>query len=136
MNTVTITGRLGSDPELRFTPAGKAVCNIAVADSYRRKNEQTGQWEDVGETLWLRGSLWGKDAEDFAEKGRKGDKVVVIGRLTQRSWDDKQSGQKRTVVELAAQSAAIVPSSPAATRAPAYSETTANDPWNTGEAPF
>lgn len=99
---VTITGRLGADPELRYTQSGHAVCGINVADTPRRKNDQTGQWEDAGETLWLRGSLWGAKGEALANTARKGDLVIVVGQLVARSWDDKATGEKRTVTEVKA----------------------------------
>src|SRR5690349_1493965 len=57
-NHVTITGNLGSDPELRFIPSGKAVATISVGDTPRRFNKDTNQWEDAGDTLWLRCSIW------------------------------------------------------------------------------
>src|SRR5699024_1539789 len=107
----TITGRLGMDPELRFTPNGKAVANFSVADTPRRLNRDTQQWEDAGETLWLRGSLWGTKAEALAEHARKGHLVTVTGRLEARSWEDRQTGDKRTVTEIAAQEVAVVPRS-------------------------
>ena len=105
---VTITGRLGADPELRYTQSGHAVCGINVADTPRRKNEQTGQWEDAGETLWLRGSLWGAKGEALANTARKGDLVIVVGSLVARSWDDKETGQKRTVTEVKAYDVAVI----------------------------
>jgi single-strand DNA-binding protein len=96
MNTLTITGNLGSDPELRFTANGQAVANLRIADTPRRKNA-AGEWED-GETLWMGATVWGCDAEAVAENLRKGDRVVASGRLGSRTWD--KDGQTRTSIEM------------------------------------
>ena len=124
-NHVTITGNLGQDPELRFIPSGKAVCTISVGDTPRRFNRDTNAWEDAGETLWLRCSVWGADAEAVAEHLKRGDKVTVVGRLKSRSWDDKD-GSKRSVIECDADSVAKV-----AKPAPAQRQQSApaSDPW-------
>lgn len=122
-NFVSITGRLGQDPEVRFTKAGKAVAGGSVADTPRRFNRDTSQWEDAGETLWLRFSLWDTKGETFAEVARKGDLVTLTGRLKARSWE--QEGQRREAVELDVQEAAVVPTQ-ARQQAPAQS-----DAWGT-----
>jgi single-strand DNA-binding protein len=96
---VTVIGNLASDPELRFTPSGAAVANFTVASTPRTFDKQSQEWRD-GETLWMRCSVWREQAENAAESLTKGTRVVVTGRLTQRSWEDKESGQKRTAVEL------------------------------------
>ena len=107
-NHVTITGRLGDDIELRFTPQGKAVANGRVADTPRRLNQQTNTWEDAGETLWLGFSIWDRKAEALVEAAHKGDLVTVTGQLIARSWD-AQDGTKRTVTEIKATDVAVVP---------------------------
>ncbi len=96
--TLTIIGNLTADPELRFTPAGVAVANFTVASTPRKFNAQTNQWED-GDALFLRCSLWRQPAENIAESLTKGARVLVTGRLHQRSFETKE-GEKRTVVEL------------------------------------
>jgi single-strand DNA-binding protein len=96
---VTVVGNLAGDPELRFTPSGAAVANFTVASTPRTFDRQSQEWRD-GETLWMRCSVWREQAENAAESLTKGTRVVVTGRLTQRSWEDKESGQKRTAVEL------------------------------------
>ena len=106
-NTFTMTGRLAADPEVRFSPSGDAVASGRVADTPRRKNQQTGEWED-GETLWLSFSLWGKKAEALADAAKKGDLVLVTGTLTQRTFEGKR-GEQRTVIEVKATEVAIVP---------------------------
>ncbi|MEW2503049.1 single-stranded DNA-binding protein [Amycolatopsis sp. NPDC047767] len=95
---VTIVGNLTSDPELRFTPSGAAVANFTVASTPRTFDRATGEWKD-GEALFLRCSLWRQPAENAAESLTRGARVIVQGRLTQRSYDTKE-GERRTVVEL------------------------------------
>jgi len=97
--TLTIVGNLAADPELRFTPSGAAVANFTVASTPRSFDRQTQEWKD-GETLWMRCNAWRELAENIAETLTKGTRVVVTGRLGQRSWEDKDTGQKRTAVEL------------------------------------
>lgn len=93
-------GRLGADPELRFTPSGKAVCNIRVASSSRRKNQQTGQWED-GDTTWTTVNAWGELGENMANLFSKGSVITLKGRLKQREYENRE-GEKRTVFEVEA----------------------------------
>lgn len=95
--SVTVVGTLTADPELRFTNSGKAVAAVNIATNSRRKNPDTGQYED-GDATFLRGNIWGKYAENVAESLTKGTKVIATGQLKQRSWE--KDGQKRTVMEL------------------------------------
>jgi single-strand DNA-binding protein len=125
-NTITITGNLAGDPELRFTPGGDAVANFTVCDTPRKFNKQTQAWEDSGETLFLRCSLWREDAELAAETLRKGQKVTVTGRVKQRSYE--KDGQTRTVVECDAESVAPHGSRQAAQRQQSAPQ---GDPWAT-----
>jgi len=94
----TIVGNIAGEVDLRFTPAGHAVANWTVASTPRSFDKQSQEWKD-GETLWMRCSVWREAAENAAESLAKGMRVIVTGRLVQRSWDDKD-GNKRTVVEL------------------------------------
>ena len=96
---LTIVGNLTGDPELRFTPSGAAVANFTVASTPRTFDRQTSEWKD-GETLFMRCSIWREAAENVAESLHRGTRVVVTGRLISRSWDDKETGQKRTVMEM------------------------------------
>ncbi|MFI5588716.1 single-stranded DNA-binding protein [Amycolatopsis sp. NPDC051758] len=96
--TVTVVGNLTTDPELRFTPAGAAVANFTVASTPRTFDRESGAWRD-GEPMFLRCSLWRQYAENVAESLGRGARVVVHGRLRQRSYDTKE-GEKRTVTEL------------------------------------
>jgi single-strand DNA-binding protein len=95
---VTIVGNLTSDPDLRFTPSGAAVSNFTVASTPRSFDKQTGEWKD-GEALFMRCNVWRQAAENVAESLTRGARVVVTGRLKQRSFETKE-GEKRTVVEL------------------------------------
>ena len=95
---ITVVGNLTADPELRFTAAGVAVANFTVASTPRTFNRSNGEWED-GQPLFLRCGLWRQPAENVAESLTKGARVIVTGRLRQRSFETKE-GEKRTVVEL------------------------------------
>lgn len=93
---ITVCGNLAGDPELKFTPSGKAVVNFTIMSTPRLFRD--GEWKD-GDPLALRCSLWGQPAENTAESLTKGARVIAQGRLTQRSYDTK-AGEKRTVIEL------------------------------------
>ena len=95
---ITVVGNLTDDPELRFTPSGAAVANFTVASTPRTFNRQSNAWED-GDTLFMRCSVWRQPAENVAESLTRGTRVVVTGRLKQRSYETRE-GEKRTVVEL------------------------------------
>ena len=95
---ITVVGNLTADPELRFTPSGAAVANFTVASTPRTFDRQTNEWKD-GEALFLRCNIWRQAAENVAESLTRGARVVVTGRLKQRSFETKE-GEKRTVVEL------------------------------------
>lgn len=96
-NTVTLVGNITDDPELRFTPSGAAVANFTVAVN-RRWRTPEGQWEDKLDGFF-RCNCWRDMAENVAESMTKGMRVVVTGRLQQRSWDD-QEGNKRSAFEI------------------------------------
>ena len=96
--TITVIGNLTADPELRWTQSGAAVADFTVASTPRTYDRNAGEWRD-GDTLFMRCSVWRETAENVAESLRKGMRVIVQGRLTQRSYDTQQ-GERRTVVEL------------------------------------
>jgi single-strand DNA-binding protein len=98
-NQVTIVGNLTDDPELRYTPNGAAVAKFRVAVSPRYKDE-SGQWRD-GETSFFAVNCWRQLAENAAESLTRGTRVVVTGRLKQRSWEN-QEGEKRSAIEIEA----------------------------------
>lgn len=95
---ITLVGNLTADPELRFTPSGAAVASFTVASTPRTFDRQSNEWKD-GETLFLRCSIWREAAENVAESLQKGMRVIVQGRLVQRSFETRE-GEKRTVVEM------------------------------------
>ena len=95
---ITVIGNLTGDPELRFTPSGAAVANFTVASTPRTFDRQSNEWKD-GDTLFMRCSIWREAAENVAESLTKGMRVIVQGRLVQRSYETRE-GEKRTVVEL------------------------------------
>jgi single-strand DNA-binding protein len=96
--TITVVGNLTADPELRFTPSGAAVANFTVASTPRIYDRQSGEWKD-GEALFLRCNIWREAAENVAESLTRGSRVIVSGRLKQRSFETRE-GEKRTVVEV------------------------------------
>ena len=95
---ITVIGNLTADPELRWTQSGAAVADFTVASTPRTYDRNAGEWRG-GDTLFMRCSVWRETAENVAESLRKGMRVIVQGRLTQRSYDTQQ-GERRTVVEL------------------------------------
>jgi single-strand DNA-binding protein len=97
-NMVTVVGNLTTDPEMRVTSAGTAVANFTVAQTPRTYDRATGEWRD-GETLFLRCVVWRESAEHMMESVVKGSRVVVVGRLRQRSFEVDE-GERRTVLEL------------------------------------
>ncbi|MGF3057355.1 single-stranded DNA-binding protein [Microbacterium sp. YY-01] len=97
---LTVIGNLTADPELRFTQSGVAVANFTVASTPRTFDRASGQWRD-GEALFMRCSIWREAAENVASSLTKGMRVVVTGRIQQRSYQDRE-GNNRTVVEMTA----------------------------------
>lgn len=95
---ITVVGNVVAEPELRFTPAGAAVCNFRVASTPRTFNKQTNQWED-GEAMFLTCNVWKQAAENVAQSIVKGMRVIVSGRLKARSFTTKES-ENRTVFEI------------------------------------
>ncbi len=95
-NNVTVVGNLTADPELRFTASGVAMANISVADS-RRYQDRNGEWQE--DTSFFRGTCWRDVAENVAESLTKGARVIISGRLKQRTWETNE-GEKRNVVEI------------------------------------
>jgi single-strand DNA-binding protein len=96
--TITVIGNLTDDPELRFTPSGAAVAKFRVASTPRFLDKQTNEWKD-GEPLFLTCNVWRQAAENVAESLQRGARVIVSGRLRQRSYETRE-GEKRTVFEL------------------------------------
>jgi single-strand DNA-binding protein len=97
---ITLVGNLVDDPELRFTPSGAAVAKFRMASTPRYLDKQTNEWKD-GESLFLSVNVWRQAAENVAESLQRGMRVIVQGRLKQRSYETKE-GEKRTVYEVEA----------------------------------
>ncbi len=95
---ITIAGNLVDDPELRFTPAGQPVAKFRVASTPRFRDNSTGEWKD-GDSLFLTCNVWRQAAENVAESLTRGMRVIISGRLRQRSYETKE-GEKRTVYEV------------------------------------
>ena len=99
LNRVQLIGNLGKDPEIKYTPQGTPVAKLAIATNERFK-DKSGEWQD--RTEWHNVVLWQRLAEIAGEYLKKGGKVYIEGRLQTRSWDDKQSGQKKYMTEVVA----------------------------------
>ena len=95
---ITIIGNLVGDPELRYTPSGQAVATFRIASTPRYRDNSTGEWTD-GNSLFLTCNVWRQAAENVAESLQKGTRVIVQGRLRQRSYETRE-GEKRTVYEV------------------------------------
>ncbi|GAA2407957.1 single-stranded DNA-binding protein [Streptomyces glaucosporus] len=94
---ITVVGNLTDDPEIRITPSGDAVTHFTVASTPRAFDRQSNTWKDA-DTLFLRCSTWRQEAEHVAESLVRGTRVIVQGRLRQRTYETRE-GEKRTVVE-------------------------------------
>lgn len=92
VNKVTLLGNLGKDPEVKFLPSGQAVANFGLATSERFKDKQSGDWQE--KTEWHNVTAYGRTAEIIRDYVKKGQKIYVEGRLTTRSWDDKETNKK------------------------------------------
>jgi len=98
-NTVTVIGNVTRDPELRFTPSGQAIATFGLAVNRRWQNRQTQEWEESVSFFDI--TCWAQLAENVAESVQKGSRVLVTGRLDQRSWET-QDGEKRSKIEIIA----------------------------------
>jgi len=103
---VSMEGRLTDDPQLRFSPSGIAVGTFTLAANSRKKNEQTGEWED-DKVLFLSVTCFKQLAENVAESLRKGDLAMVTGRMNTDQWDDAKTGEKRSMTKLVANSVGL-----------------------------
>ena len=101
-NQATVVGNLASDPELKYTPTGKAVVSFSIADTPRSFDKASGQWVD-GETDWVRVVAWDNLAENIAASLRKGNQIIAIGHYRARKYTDKNTQEQRTSRELTAE---------------------------------
>ena len=97
VNKVILVGHVGKDPEVKYTPSGTAVANFSIATNDRTK-DKSGQWQD--RTEWHRVVAWQRLAEIVGEYVKKGNMIYIEGTLRTRSWDDKESGQKKYMTEI------------------------------------
>jgi single-strand DNA-binding protein len=129
-NHVSIVGNLTRDPELRFTPSGQATATFGVAVNRRWQNRQTQEWEEA--TSFFDVVSWGQLAENAAQSLTRGTRVLVSGRLDQRSWES-QEGEKRSKIEITADE--IAPSLRWATVSVTKNERRAPEGANNGDRP-
>ncbi|MEU5343023.1 single-stranded DNA-binding protein [Streptomyces sp. NPDC020766] len=100
---ITLVGNVVADPELRFTPSGAAVANFRIASTPRTFDRTTNEWKD-GDTLFLSVSVWRQQAENVAESIKRGDRVIVVGRLGQRQYE--KDGERKSSYEIQAEDVA------------------------------
>jgi single-strand DNA-binding protein len=125
---LTVTGNLGSDPELRKTPMGALVTSFTIANTPRVK--KNNEWED-GETIWFRCFVWGKDATGAANELRKGKRVVISGRFNVETWVDKEGNNQKTL-QINCDTYGIVPKNTAEPLTVEHNkpiEDPVDDPW-------
>lgn len=125
--TITATGHLGRDPELKFTHSGKPVAEFSLGCDESRKG-QNGEWEKVG-TTWLKVAIWGPEGESVAEYLVKGDKVTVTGSLTVREYEAKDGTKGRSVEVKYAHVSKHLPRVNAGQ--PQSQQPAGGDPWST-----
>ncbi len=122
LNDVKLTGNLVRDPELRYTPKGTAVCNLSVAVNRQWKSESGEKQE---EAAFVEVTAWGKTGETIAQYFKKGSKILLAGRLKQETWDDKDTGKKRSKIVVVAEQFWFQGKSEKADGAPTAQETPA-----------
>jgi len=110
VNKVILIGTLGKDPELKYTPQGTAVTKFSMATNENFKDKQSGEWKE--RTEWHNIVCWQRTAEVAAEYLKKGRQVYIEGRLTTRSWDDKETGQKKYMTEVVANDLVLIGGKP------------------------
>ena len=129
---ITLIGRLGADPELKYTQGGMAVVNLNIVTNIRKKDGD--QWVDA-DTTWWRVTVFRQLAENVAESLTKGDEAIIVGKVKSRSWEDPKSGEKRTSFEVTADQvgASLGRSTAAISRvqrsSAANTHSIADDPW-------
>lgn len=130
MSATTFTGRVTQEPELKFGKSGKAFLSLNTAENHRRKNQQSGEWEDSG-TTWRRVTVFDAHAENIADQVRKGSLVLVVGRQETREYE-KQDGSKGSSLEvLADEVGVLIPKWAPKNESPAHSQPAPQaDPWN------
>ena len=143
-----VVGNLGNQPEARFTQSGNATLTFSVGCTPRRKDKDSGQWDDDGAPLWITITLWGEEAERWAEVLNKGDRVSVNGVLKRRTYERRDGGQGEALELVGARDLAVIPkpdsSQPATQKRDSGrgekwtppGRKPVNDPWASEKAPF
>ena len=129
---ITVTGNVGQEPELRYTPQNKAVLEVSVNGTRSQKDKQTGQWSDDGGQLWVRASFWERDAEHLASFLHKGDKVTISGDLVVEEYTTRDGSQGSKLVVRYPKFEGVIPkrtAKPIQQANTASFTTPANDPW-------
>lgn len=104
-----VVGNLGNQPEARFTQSGNATLTFSVGCTPRRKDKDSGQWDDDGAPLWITITLWGEEAERWAEVLNKGDRISVNGTLKRRTYERRDGGQGESLELVGARDLAVIP---------------------------
>ena len=129
---ITVTGNVGQEPELRYTPQNKAVLEVSVNGTRSQKDKQTGQWSDDGGQLWVRASFWERDAEHLASFLHKGDKVTISGDLVVEEYTTRDGTPGSKLVVRYPKFEGVIPkrtAKPIQQANTASFGTPANDPW-------
>ncbi|MDE2292308.1 MAG: single-stranded DNA-binding protein, partial [Elusimicrobia bacterium] len=105
-NLVLISGRLTKDPDFKVTPGGQNILSMRLASNRRYQDKASGEWKD--DTTYIAVDVWGEAAARLKDRLKKGSPVYVEGRLKSREYDDKTSGQKRTVIDIVARSVQVL----------------------------
>lgn len=108
----TVTGNLGSDPDLKFNQAGKATLALSIAATPSRLDRQSQQWQDIGDPLWIRATLWEQTAERLADHLHKGDRVSIEGTLSIRSYQAQDGTQRLSYDLIGAKFLGVIPRAP------------------------
>ena len=113
-----VVGNLGNQPEARFTQNGNATLTFSVGCTPRRKDKDSGQWDDDGAPLWITITLWGEEAERWAEVLNKGDRISVNGTLKRRTYERRDGGQGEALELVGARDLAVIPRADSQSAAP------------------
>ncbi len=134
---IIVTGNLGQDPQIRYTPSSRAVLDLSSAATHRVTNKQTDQWEDKREPLWLRASFWGDQAETLAQSLAKGDKITVEGNLVLEKYSGRSGDGLAYVLDFPRFLGVIPKTGRPQAQPQASYRAPADDPWATPvEAPL
>jgi single-strand DNA-binding protein len=131
VNKVILVGRLGRDPEIRYTPSGQALAKFPLATDENRKDKD-GNWQS--ETTWHNIVLWAQQAERAGENLKKGNLVYVEGRIRNRSWDDPETGQKKYMTEIIGDRFRMLETRGASEQTSDYSESSSSQPTQSQQA--